>query len=171
MIVADYIIIAVVLTSMMFGFIRGFFREALSLVTWIAAIWIGFQFGDLLEPVLGDLLSSPGARLWVGRIALFTAVLVLGGLVTTLITMIVDKTGLTGVDRSLGMIFGFGRGILALGLLVIVGHLLQLEHESWWDDSALLPFGSQIADWLYDVFDVGVEYLDQVDTEILSTDT
>ena len=42
MILADYIIIAVVLTSMTFGFIRGFFREALSLGTWIAAIWIGF---------------------------------------------------------------------------------------------------------------------------------
>ena len=165
----DYIIIAVVLISMTFGFIRGFFREGLSLVTWIAAIWIGFQYGELLEPVLGGLLSSPAAKLWTGRIVLFTAVLVLGGLVTTLIAMIVDKTGLTGVDRSLGMIFGFGRGLLAFGLLMIVADLLQLDHEPWWDDSVLVPFGSHVAEWLYDAFDAGVDYLDEIDTDLLET--
>ncbi len=165
----DYIIIAVVLISMTFGFIRGFFREALSLVTWIVAIWIGFQYGEVLEPVLGSLLSSPAAKLWAGRIILFTASLVLGGLVITLITMIVDKTGLTGVDRSLGMIFGFGRGLLAFGLLIIVADLLQLDHEPWWDDSVLVPFGSHVADWLFDAFDAGVDYLDEIDTDLLET--
>jgi hypothetical protein len=35
-----------------------------------------------------------------------------------------------------------------VGLIVIGGELLHLNHEEWWHRSKLIPYGETIGDWL-----------------------
>src|SRR5580658_1275463 len=44
----------------------------------------------------------------------------------------------SGVDRLLGFVFGLLRGLLLLGVFVILGQLLRLDSEHWWRDSRLM---------------------------------
>jgi len=148
MITIDYLIIGVVLVSMIVGFFRGFFPELVSIATWIAAIFFAWHFSDLLQPYLQGKLGSVVAELWAARLILFVITLVLGGLIGQLVSLLIDKTGLSGTDRMLGLVFGIVRGGVIVGVLVIMGQLLGFNKESWWPESTLIPVGEKIADTL-----------------------
>lgn len=161
MVTIDYILVAALLISVVVGVFRGFFREALSLVTWIAAVWISFEFAHLLEPLLAS-VTSPALRIWSARIITFILVLIAGGLLNALIGILVDKTGLTGTDRLLGMLFGAARGILIVGVVVMVFRVLELDQEAWWDESSVVGLAEPLADWLQDFLHSGLEHLDEI---------
>ena len=52
------------------------------------------------------------------------------------------------VDRFLGLIFGLLRGVVLLGVFVILGQLLRLDGEHWWTRSLLIPYGESVANGL-----------------------
>ena len=49
----------------------------------------------------------------------------------------------SGIDRLLGFLFGLLRGMVLLGVFVILAQLLQLEAERWWRQSMLIPYGER----------------------------
>ncbi|MEJ2514574.1 MAG: CvpA family protein [Gammaproteobacteria bacterium] len=160
MVIIDYILIGAFLVSVVVGFFRGFFREVMSLVTWVLAAWVAWRFSWLLEPAL-EAISSPALRLWLARAAAFVIVLLLGGLAGFLLAKIVKASGLTGTDRVLGMVFGGARGVLIIGLLVLVFQLLELDREPWWDDSVIVPQAARVADRMRAALGVGLERLEE----------
>ena len=85
---------------------RGFFREALSLASWVLALWLALEFGQVFVPVFSEILPSPALQIWAARLMTFVLVVVAGAVVNRLIGMAVRKTGLSGTDRVLGMGFG-----------------------------------------------------------------
>jgi membrane protein required for colicin V production len=54
----------------------------------------------------------------------------------------------SGTDRLLGFVFGLARGVVMLGVFVIVGQLLLLDSERWWQKSKLIPYGESVASGL-----------------------
>lgn len=166
MITIDYIILAAFLVSVIVGVFRGFVREALSLVTWIVALWIALNYSQLLDSMLGA-ISSPALRLWASRLLMFLLVLIAGGLLNSLIAILINKTGLSGTDRVLGMLFGAGRGVLVVGIIVMTFQLMELDNEPWWKDSRLVAVGEPLAGWLSEHFKEGLEKLDDVVTPAL----
>jgi membrane protein required for colicin V production len=129
---ADVLILVVVLASTIYGLVRGFVREAVSLVFWIVAIWAAWKFGPLVEPHLGGLLADPAVAPWVGRLVVMIVVLIVGMIVGMLLGHFTTGVGLGPLDRVLGLLFGLVRGTLLVGLMVIGAELLHLNHEPWW---------------------------------------
>jgi membrane protein required for colicin V production len=145
---ADVFIILVLLGSTIIGLLRGFVREAASLVFWIIAIWAAWKFGPNIEPHLGGLLADPSVAPWVGRLVILVLVLLMGWVVGMLLSYFTRSLGLGVMDRVLGLLFGILRGLVLVGLMVIGGELLNLNHEEWWGRSKLVPFGETVGDWL-----------------------
>jgi membrane protein required for colicin V production len=144
--IIDYLLIAVLLVSILVGAMRGFLREAVSLVTWIVAFFLAWQFAGTLEPHLGDWLGQyPQARTWVARGLVFLIVLLIGTAVAGILGHFVRLSIFSGLDRFLGMLFGALRGLVVLGLLVIFGQLLRLDSEDWWRKSVLIPSATSVA--------------------------
>jgi membrane protein required for colicin V production len=148
MTVADIFIILIMLGSIIIGLLRGFVREAASLVFWIVAIWAAWKFGPVIEPHLGGLLTDPSVAPWVGRLVVLVLVLLAGWVVGMLLSYFTRSLGLGVMDRVLGLLFGILRGLVLVGLLVIGGELLHLNQEEWWGRSKLVPFGETVGDWL-----------------------
>jgi membrane protein required for colicin V production len=145
---ADVLILLVLLASTIYGLVRGFVREAVSLVFWIVAIWAAWKFGPLIEPQLGGLLADPAVAPWVGRLIVMILVLLVGTIVGMLMSRFTSSVGLGPLDRILGLLFGLVRGSLLVGLMIIGAELLQLNHEPWWTQSKLVPYGETVGDWL-----------------------
>jgi membrane protein required for colicin V production len=145
---ADILILLVLVASTVIGLLRGFAREAVSLVFWIVGIWAAWTFGPLVERHLGGLLAEPAVRPWVGRIVVLAIVLVIGLLVGILLRYLMRSVGLGVLDRVIGVMFGLARGMILVGLIVIGGELLHLNQENWWDRSKLIPYGEAVGDWL-----------------------
>jgi len=145
---ADVFLILVLLGSTVIGVLRGFVREAASLVFWVIAIWAAWKLGPLVEPHLGGLLADPNVAPWVGRLVILVLVLLLGWVVGMLLSYFTRSLGLGAMDRVLGLLFGLLRGMVLVGLIIIGGELLHLNQEAWWHRSKMVPYGETIGDWL-----------------------
>jgi len=158
MVIVDYILLAAFAVSVAIGFFRGFFREALSLVNWALALWLAWRFSGVLDPLLAS-VSSPAVQLWLGRMLVFLGALLAGALLSHLVALLVRKTGLTGADRTLGMVFGAGRGVLVVGILVIVFQLLEMDREQWWQESVIVPKTAELTRTIREYTDAGLDKL------------
>lgn len=145
---ADYVLIAVVLASALVGFARGLLREIIAVATWVLALWLAWHMSGLVEPHLGGLLDRPAVRPWAARTIVVIVVLLAGAAVGALLGHFVRLSIFSGTDRFFGFVFGMLRGVILLGVLVILGQLLRLEHESWWERSRLMPHAERVADVL-----------------------
>jgi len=145
---ADWIIIAVVTISCAIGVWRGFLREAISLATWVIGLWLAWTFSSAVEPMLGGLLSGPDVKVWVARLIILVLVVLAGNLVGFIVTKAVRYSPFGAADRVLGLLFGLLRGALLIGIGVILGELVELDGESWWKESAVLPYTEFLGDWV-----------------------
>ena len=138
MTVVDVIIIFVIFLSALFSLLRGFVKEAISLTTWIAAIWIATTFSSKLAVILPEGIESEAVRLLVAFGLFFIVTLMLGALINVVVANFVKKTGLSGADRVFGIFFGFLRGLLIIVVFVVVGSFTPLPEQEWWQSSNLL---------------------------------
>lgn len=137
--VVDLVVLGVCAVSVLFGVLRGFVREALSLLVWVFAFAAARIASPAAVGLFAPWVTEPGLREPIAFGAVFLAALVAGSLLTRLLGLIVDATGLTGLDRTLGLLFGAAR---ALVLLVVVTALAAplFADAAWWQASRLLPW-------------------------------
>jgi len=159
----DWLIIVAFVVSAGFGMWRGFAKEALSVITWLAAIWLAWRFAWSVEPMLGEWQSAPELKIWAARAIVFLTVMIIGGLVAWLVRELVRHTGLSSTDRLLGGLFGLVRGALVFGLAVIALQLSGLDQDPWWQQARLKPYGDQIAEGIRYYAELGGQYLQQRD--------
>ncbi|MFI2810458.1 MULTISPECIES: CvpA family protein [Microbulbifer] len=136
---ADWTILAIVAISTLIGLSRGFVREILSLLTWVAAFVIAMMFRDELAPLL-SMVDTPSLRAIAAFAILFLFTLLAGAGLNMTLSAFVEATGLSGTDRTLGMVFGLLRGtIIVLALLILAPALIPVEGDTWWQESTLIP--------------------------------
>jgi membrane protein required for colicin V production len=146
--ITDYLVIAAIIISAVVGSIRGFLREAIALVTWIVALFIAWHFSDSIAPHLGGLLSGSPVSTWAARVILVVLVLLFGTGLGVTIAHFVRLSIFSGMDRFLGFVFGLFRGLVLLGVFVILAQTLRQDGERWWRQSVLIPYGESIANGL-----------------------
>jgi len=146
--IADYVVIATVVLSAIVGAVRGFLREAIALCAWIVALFVAWHFSDMIEPHLGGLLAAHYVRPWAARVIIVALILLFGAGLGAIVGHYARLSIFSGMDRFLGFLFGAARGVVLVGVFVILGQLLKLDGEVWWRHSMLLPYGHSVADGL-----------------------
>lgn len=148
MIWVDYAILGIIGISALISLVRGFVREAISLATLLLAFWVATQFSAHVGAMLAGKISVPSVRIGVAFGLLFVLTLFAGGLVNYLAGLLVRKTGLSGTDRMLGLLFGILRGAAIVTLLVLAAGLTPLPKDPWWHSSQFIMHFQAGAVWL-----------------------
>jgi membrane protein required for colicin V production len=162
----DYFLAATVLLSMVFGAVRGFLRESVALLGWLVGLWLAWRYAYVVEPFLGGTLAGTELQIWVARIIVLIAVVILSWILGALLDYLVQRSGLTlGVDRVLGALFGLVRGAVIVGFAVMLGQAAQLGSESWWRDSRVLPLGEEMSSVLRGFVEAGRQLVDEASQE------
>ena len=152
----DYVIIGIIFISALIGLFRGLVKEAFSLGTWIVSIIIAIRFSQPFSVYLVDYIDVPSARIAVAFIVLLLLTLILGAMLSFLVSQIVDKTGLTGTDRFAGLLFGIARGMVVMAVLVLLAGLTPLPQDPWWVESSLIGPFQDLSVWLRELIPEGV---------------
>ena len=77
---ADYCIAGILVLSILMGLWRGLIGEVLALVCWAVALWVAWRFGPQVAEQFKS-IDLPAARLLLGYILCFVAVLIAGAIV------------------------------------------------------------------------------------------
>lgn len=136
---ADWLLLGVVALSAVMGLLRGFVVEVLSLIVWVAAFWLAFVYGGDVSSLFDGAIASPAARMFLSHAALFVVALVIGGIFTWLVGRLMKSSGLGGIDRLLGLVFGLVRGAALACVLVLLLGFTQMPQDAGWRESRFLP--------------------------------
>ncbi len=142
----DIITLLLVGGGLVFGFMRGFIFEVLTLVAWVAAI-IALKF--LHDPATAALEGTVGTRAGAAVLAfalVFGIVFILGKLLARRIGGGVRRSVVGPVDRILGSGFGALKGLIGATLLYLAANLVYdtiygrtAERPEWMARSRTYP--------------------------------
>ncbi|MBI1425327.1 MAG: CvpA family protein [Gammaproteobacteria bacterium] len=144
----DFVIIGVIFISCFISLIRGFVREALSLTAWIVSFVIAWRLHGSFSTFLQGSIENLNLRLIVAFFTLFTLSMVMFAVVNFFACKIVQRTGLSGADRAIGILFGFLRGVVLVSALVALAGLTQIPKAEVWQHSYLVGKFQAVAIWL-----------------------
>ena len=146
----DWAIIALLAISTLMSLRRGFFKEALSLGTWIAAFVVARQFHSPMDQLLETQIVDSLMRSIAVFAVLFVGTLLVGAALGFFLSALIDATGLSSTDRVLGMVFGFARGALIVTVVIGLLNLTPLVNDSWYTKASLVPHFETVAQWALD---------------------
>ena len=141
--IIDGVVAVVIIISAILAYSRGFVREAMAILGWIAAAVLAFLFAPQVEPlvkeipVVGDYLQdSCELSIIAASAAVFAVALVVVSIFTPLFASVVQRSALGGLDQGLGFFFGVLRGILLVAVaLVVYDRVVVNESIAMVDDS------------------------------------
>ncbi|MGB2044297.1 MAG: CvpA family protein [Porticoccaceae bacterium] len=145
---ADIAIVTIVAISGLISLIRGFVKEAMSLVIWVAAFAVAMTFKEMVADMLVNVIALASMRQLAAWAGLFVGTLLVGAMVNFLLGKLVSSTGLSGTDRTLGLVFGVFRGLLVvLAIVIILPKAVPVEQDPWWIASSLIPMFQDFETW------------------------
>lgn len=144
----DLLILGVIALSALISLIRGFVKESISLLSWIAAGIVAFRYFSPMAALLEPYLADSTIRSMAAFAILFISTLIVGAIINFIMSQLVSKTGLSGTDKALGVVFGGARGVLIVTMIVLLASLTPMPEAQWWRDSAMVGFFQELAQWV-----------------------
>lgn len=115
----DILLLVVMLISGLLAMIRGFMREVLSIAAWgIAALVTLYSYSRVL-PIAKQYFSSDMLATGIAIGGVFLLTLLIVSIITVRISDMVLDSRVGALDRTLGFLFGLGRGLI----IVVVAFL------------------------------------------------
>lgn len=115
----DMAVLAVLGLSALLAFFRGFVKEVLSIVGWVAAAFATIYGFPYVQPHARDLVAYRELADLGAGVVLFVVTLLVFGLIGHAIASQVKESAVSGLDRALGFLFGAARGAVIVSLAYI----------------------------------------------------
>jgi len=158
----DLAVLGVMLVSGLLAFSRGLIREVLSIGAWLGAAAIAMAGLPMVRPLLEPHVPSPEWTDPASYIVVFLVSLIVLSVIAKAIGGAVRSSVISGVDRSLGLLFGLARGaVLAIAVYIVA--CLAIPPDRWPQpvlESRSLPYIYSGAQWA--VRQIPQEYRPQV---------
>ncbi len=147
---ADIAVLAVLLVSGIFAFIRGFVHEALAVVAWIGAALATVHGIDYVIPLARKLTTNETVADIGSGVLIFLMVLIALTVLTRYLSRRVQASALSTLDRSLGLVFGILRGavLICLAWLIVSWALPRRDLPEAVIEARSLPLVDQGKDLL-----------------------
>ena len=136
----DFVILGIVGFSGVLGLMRGFIKELISLVGFVASIWIGYNFSkQISEKWLTAFPGGETGQLIIAFILLFISSLIIAKLIANSLVKVLSSAGLSFIDRFLGTLFGLFRGALIVVAMSTLVALTDIPKSNEWKDALTRP--------------------------------
>jgi membrane protein required for colicin V production len=146
----DLAVVAVIVLSAVFAFARGFVREALSIAAWVGAAAATLYGFDAVYHLTVKFITTPLLAELIAGAGLFLVSLIVLTVLTGYAARFVRATAASPIDRTLGLIFGMGRGavFVSLAYLLLDLGLPPTDRPNWVREAKCEPYLAEGANWL-----------------------
>lgn len=136
----DYSFAGILLMSVILGLLRGFVREIISLVTWVAAFFAALKLSPEVSVLMHSVIPNDKVRYGVSIAVIVIVVFLVGFIASKIARGFLTVTGMGIVDRFFGAIFGAARGALFVVVVLLITQLTSSQDASWVQKSKLAPY-------------------------------
>jgi membrane protein required for colicin V production len=138
----DIIVLAVIGISGLFAFARGFVKEIFSIGAWVGAGLATLYAFPHVRPLARQLIASAAIADGVAGVVVFLVSVIALSILASAIAARVKGSALSALDRTLGLFFGLGRGLLiaCIGWLAAAWALPEKDWPDWARGARTRPF-------------------------------
>ena len=156
----DGVLVGFTLVSAMLAMVRGFSREVLSIVSWVAAAAAAYFFYKPVLPYVQPYLDNELFAMVAAAGIVFIVALIIVSLITMKIADLIIDSRIGALDRTLGFLYGAARGVLvvAVALLLFKG-LVGGQQPASVANAKSLPMLESIGNWLESILPANPESL------------
>ncbi|MCE9523106.1 MAG: CvpA family protein [Alphaproteobacteria bacterium] len=164
--IVDFGVLGVLLVSGLIAAYRGFLKETLTVSAWLVASLAAVFVWPVTKPFARALVEPQMLADILALIGVFFLLLIPISFVSFRLSELVRRSKAGPLDRSLGFVFGIGRGLLVIGLGYLVFSSLAppKSHPSWVREARLLPVIKGTADLISSLG--GKQKADKEDTAV-----
>ena len=155
----DALFLIIISLSILVGILRGLIKEVISISSLIVSIWASINFGASVGSYFEFWINEPKFQLWVGMIATFVSIIIIGMILARILSKIFRLSLSTKIDRILGASFGFFRGCLLTSIFVLGGQLTNAPESDWWNRSNLIPYSKLLADKIIEYIPTEINFI------------
>ncbi len=141
----DYVLLVLLVGSMLISLTRGLVREIISLASWILAFYVAINYSEMFSPWLSGMISGETTRIIIAFVVLFLATRIAMVFLARLVSLVLQASGLTFMDRLLGALFGLARGALIALALVLVCGMTRIPQQPFWQNAMFSPAAESAA--------------------------
>lgn len=146
----DIVLLVILVLSAIFAMYRGFIREFLAIISWVAAFVITIYFFNQANVMMLEIIPNDMIAAGLSGILLFIVSLVVFSLISASLSDIIHRTPLSSVDRLLGLFFGVLRGALVICLMYfgVSWAYAGKTMPTWVTNSKSLPLVQRSSEYL-----------------------
>ncbi|QDG78055.1 CvpA family protein [Labrenzia sp. PHM005] len=133
----DGLLLVIMLISAVLAMIRGFVREVLSIVSWVAAAIAAFLLYERVLPYAKQYIAQDLVAMGASAAAVFLVTLIVVSYITMRISDFILDSRIGALDRTLGFVFGAVRGLLLVVVaMMFFNWFVQPEQQPGWVQNA-----------------------------------
>ena len=125
--IIDAVVAGVIVVSAILAYSRGFVRESMAIVGWVAAAFAAFLLAPTVQPlirelpVVGDFIGDSCELSVIAAFAVvFAVALLVASIFTPLLSGAIRDSALGGLDQAAGFVFGVARGVVLVAVALVV---------------------------------------------------
>lgn len=160
----DLIIIGIVGLSALTGLFRGVVKEVIALGIWVVAIWMGYNHSQAVVPYIQPYIQNPTACSIAAFLVILVGVLLAGAILNFILSLVLRRSGLSSIDKILGMCFGFARGVFIVSFVLAVLSMTSLPYQPYVQTSTLCMKLQPVVNWISQYIPTFINRLKSVDS-------
>ncbi|NKB21873.1 MAG: hypothetical protein GKS01_15380 [Alphaproteobacteria bacterium] len=114
--IVDISVIGIIVLSGLMAFSMGFVRVVLALLGWVGAIFSTLYLFRYAQPVAREWISIEILADGAAGLAVFLGSLIIFTMISHAIGRQIRASGLSALDRSIGLVFGLGLGVVLVSM-------------------------------------------------------
>jgi membrane protein required for colicin V production len=135
----DWLMVAVLVYSVVMSWFKGFMREIIGLVTVLAGVLLASWFYRSIGGHFKDVVRTENIALFLGFSLIFLVTLIAGFVIAWFASRFMKLAKLQWADRLLGAAFGFIRGWIICGAILLALTAFEVQTERL-KNSELAPY-------------------------------
>lgn len=147
----DLLFLVIILYSLLMGFLKGFFKELISIAFFVIGLVFAIGYWRNLSSIIRPLLEIEIVCDFLSFCLILIAFMILGSFIAFLIKKLFIKGPIKFLDRMAGLVFGGIKGIFIVLLLIILS-TAYLPDLRLIEKSTFAFYSLDITDYLAKIF-------------------